>query len=287
MSELGAFSYIYNAVDFDIPFVESIESILPVVDQFILTECYSQDNTWELCQKIQEKYPDKIKLLRREWVKHYTEISSLANWTASFFDKNIDYVVQLQSDEVIHQKDWHTLVQLPNVLKKSGKTAARWKYHHFLGNPKTTFPFCYTKLIRVTERYKGWNIIGDGDQFAKAGGYIPENEVLETNIIVFHYGKMKDPHKGFKKEVSFQDLFKDQGFPDPKMEVMKKELGDEFCDYVFLFENAIKENKIEKFIGSHPASMSNRLALFNDAGWGQFISRVQKELKINKEDNND
>ena len=280
MTNLAGFSYIYNAVDFDIPFVESIKSVIDVVDQFVLTECYSKDNTWDLCLKLKEEYPDKIKLVRHEWVQHYTEISNLANWTMMQIDENIEYCMQLQSDEVIHEKDLNLLKKVPAILTLTGKTVARWKYNHFIGNPQTVFPFCYSKLVRIVKREEGWVIIGDGVQFNKFGKIIPEDEVIETGIEVFHYGKMKDPYKGFKKEVDFQNLFTDIGFPDPRMLQMQKELGEDYCDYVYLFESNVVGNKIKKFEGTHPKVMEERLKNFRDGGYEQFVSKMKDNLKL-------
>lgn len=281
-NNLAGFSYIYNGIDFDIPFIESIKSVIHIVDEFVLTECYSKDGTWEKCLKLQEEYPNKIKLLRRPWVEHFSEISLLANWTATHIDEDIQYCMQLQSDEVIHEKDLDILRRLPELMNLNNKTAARWRYNHFLGNPSTTFPFCYSELVRVIKRGLGWQIIGDGVQYAKDGSLLPPEEVLETNIQVFHYGKMKDPKKGFKKEVDFQNLFKDVGFPDPKMKEMKEKLGEEYCDYVYLFESNIVDNKIQKFEDSHPLVMHEYLKKFESSGYEQFISKIKDNLNLIK-----
>ncbi len=281
-TNLAGFSYIYNGIAFDIPFVESIKSVIDVVDQFVLTECYSKDMTWEVCLQLRDEYPDKIKLLRREWVKHYTEISYLANWTASHIDENIDYCMQLQSDEVIHEKDLDLLRRSPSLMNLNNKTASSWQYQHFIGNPETVFPFCYSELVRIVRRGENWEIIGDGVQFNKFGKMIPENEVLKTDIEVFHYGKMKDPRKGYKKEVDFQNLFKDIGFPDPRMAEMKEKLGEEYCDYVYLFESNVVDNKIREFKGTHPLVMQKYLQKFNDEGYAQFVSRMKENLELVK-----
>ncbi|MCK9541096.1 MAG: hypothetical protein M0R03_03600 [Novosphingobium sp.] len=90
---------------------------------------------------------------------------------------------------------------------------------------------------------------------------------------------VKDPKKGFDKEVSFQSYYKDLGFPDPKMEEMKKQIGEE-VDYVFLFENAIEKGQIRKFIGSHPKVMEERIKKFKDLGFEQFVSKMKDGLRI-------
>jgi len=280
MNKLAAFSYIYNGTKFDIPFIESVKSVIDIVDQFVLTECYSEDDTWERCLSLQLEYPDKIVLLRKEWVSHFTEISRLANWTMLQIRDDITHIMQLQSDEVIHERDLPALKELPDKIEREGKTAARWKYLHFLGSPSITFPFCYSELVRVIKRGESWRIIGDGVQFAKTDSYIPENEVLNTEVEVFHYGKMKSPEKGFQKEISFQDLFTDLGFPDPKMKQMQDTLGKDYCDYIYLFKDHILNKTIKKFENTHPKAMEDYLLQFKNNGYEQLSSEVEKYLKI-------
>jgi hypothetical protein len=98
--------------------------------------------------------------------------------------------------------------------------------------------------------------------------------------MVYHYGKVHEGTVGFKKEINFQNLFKDIGFPDPKMKEMQEKFGKDYCDYVYLFESSIKEGKVRKFEGTHPEVMKKRISQFKDGGWEQFISRMEEGLKI-------
>lgn len=280
--KIAGFSYIYNGTKFDIPFIESIESVLDVVDQFVLAVCASEDDTKERATALMNKWPSTIKLVDAGWVQHFTEISRLANWAAIQIDPAMDFIMQLQSDEVVHERSIEELRRLPERMLDEGKTGARWNYHHFLGGPDITFPFCYSELVRVVQRNKGWKVIGDGVQFAQAGDQINEDAVLTTNIEVFHYGKMKSPDKGFQKEVSFQNLFKDIGFPDPKMQQMKDTLGKDYCDYVYLFRDHVVNKTIHKFTGTHPSVMVNYIAAFKAAGYEQLVSAVEN-LEIQKD----
>ena len=277
---LSAFSYIYNADKYDIPFAESIRSVIDAVDEFVLTECYSDDSTFEQCQALQADYPTKIKLLRRNWVKHFTEISALANWTMDHTTGG--YVMELQSDELIHESDLDKLIHLPEQMQREKKTGARWNYLHFLGSPSVLFDFCYDSLVRVVKANTPWKIIGDGVQF-NFGDYIPEEKVLNSDITVFHYGKMKDPEKGKAKEDSFQNLFTDLGFPDKRMKEMSDKIGEK-CDYVYLFKEHIVGKKLREFHGTHPQVMQKRLAEFKDKGFEQFVSMMEDSLRIEKED---
>lgn len=43
---------------------ESVESIIDTCDEVILVENGSRDNTWEICQELSEKYPQKVRIFR-------------------------------------------------------------------------------------------------------------------------------------------------------------------------------------------------------------------------------
>jgi hypothetical protein len=277
-SNLAGFSYIYNALKFDIPFAESIRSVIDVVDQFVLTECYSQDETWNLCMELKEKYPDKIVLLRHPWVSHFTEIADLANWTLAHIKSDIRYVMELQSDEVIHERDLDELHRVPEVMERTDTEAARWNYNHFVASPEIVFPFVYSSAVRIVDRQSSWRVVNDGVEFKPRN--LTEEKVLNTNITVYHYGKMKDPGKAWAKEWDFQNLFKDIGFPDPKMQEMKSKIGSEYCDYLFLFQEALKEGKMTIFQGTHPKVMQDRIKLFMNSGWEQLRSKVDERLTL-------
>ena len=283
--KLAGFSYIYNADKFDIPIIESVKSVIDVVDQFVLTVCYSEDNTLEMCKQLQAKYPNKIKLLERNWVIDFHEISSLANWTKDHIDVDVDVCFSLQADEVMHEKDLDELVSLPQIMKEQNKTACRWNYLHFL-NSQTTFPFCYSSLVRVVKYNTMWNVTGDGVQFVFGNGLLPENMIYNSNIEIFHYGKMKSPEKGFQKEISFQNLFTSLGFPDKRMAEMQNKFGKEYCDYLYLFKEHVVNKTIKKFDGTHPKVMEKRIADFKAGGYEQFVSMMEENLKIEDSSSN-
>jgi len=289
MIKLGAFTYWYNMTVFDYPAEESVRSVIPAVDQFVICECRSQDNTLDIAKKLQSEFPDKIKIVRRNWVTHFTQIASVANFAMDALNDDIDFAYQIQADEVLHEDSIEELTSMPNMLTEAKKTAARVKYVHFMANYQTTFPFCYDTLVRIASRKHSWEIIGDGVQFAKHSAGrddIPEEEVLNTEIQVFHYGKVKDAEKGWQKEHDFMELYRDIGFPDPKVAEMEAKLGKKFCDYIYLFEDHVKNGTIKKFTGVHPFVMKDRIAAFKAGGYEQFVSEMEANVKIAFKDNN-
>lgn len=267
---LGIYMFIRNGVYYDYPFIEAIESALPVADQIVICECFSdKDDTYYV---LQERYGEnpKVKLIQYDWVEDFRGLSKIGNY-ASLFLKT-DWKWQLQADEVIHENSYD---EIRRVIQTEDATSAFIvHYKHFLANYETEFDFCYTQLIRIARAGAGWTLVGDACQLD--GG--SNDTVKDTTIQVFHYGKVHEGKVGWQKEWDFQQLFTDIGFPDPKMKEMEATLGEQYCDYIYLFESSIKEGKVRKFDGKHPALMEGRISQFKDGGWDQFVSRMKVGL---------
>lgn len=52
--KISGFTFIRNAVKYDFPVLEAINSILPIVDEFIVNVGKSDDGTFELIHKIND-----------------------------------------------------------------------------------------------------------------------------------------------------------------------------------------------------------------------------------------
>jgi hypothetical protein len=62
--KVSGFTFVRNGVKYDYPVVESILSILPVCDEFIVAVGNSEDNTLELIKSINDP---KIKIIETIW----------------------------------------------------------------------------------------------------------------------------------------------------------------------------------------------------------------------------
>jgi len=279
IDSLGAYTFIRNGDYYDYPWRESLLSVLPIIKQLVIVECFSdKDNTYEELLKFKEEHGKKvdIKIYQYPWATHFTELSKIGNYASTFLETEWKYYIQ--SDEVLHENQYENIRTWLEMIQKHHMniSALTTKYTHFMCNYSTTFPFCYAEINRIHKRGSNWKLVGDACQL---DGGNPK-EILSTDIMVYHYGKVHDGYSGFKKEIDFQMLFKDIGFPDPKMQEMKEKFGEEYCDYLYLFENHIKEKNIKKFEGTHPIVMKERIAKFKDEGYEQFISRMKEGLKI-------
>jgi len=161
-----------------------------------------------------------------------------------------------------------------------------------MANYETEFDFCYVKATRIARKGTGWWLCGDAAELSGGdmrrlvdltpiGGQILDAKSL-SDIRVFHYGKVKEGKIGWQKEWDFTHLYTDIGFPDPKMMEMKEKFGEEFCDYVYIFEGAIERGEVRHFTGTHPEVMKERISNFKSGGYEQFISRFKDSLDLKR-----
>lgn len=93
-----------NAFGVGYPFVESILSVLPVTDEFLIGDRYSTDGTSEVFERLQRVW-SKIKILHFEEKKgkHCEHITLVLNNLVK--EARGDWILEIQADEGYHEKD--------------------------------------------------------------------------------------------------------------------------------------------------------------------------------------
>ena len=62
--KISAFTFIKNGQMLGYPFMQSIQSILPIVDEFVINVGESEDDTLQMIQSINDK---KIRIIKSKW----------------------------------------------------------------------------------------------------------------------------------------------------------------------------------------------------------------------------
>ena len=103
-----------NVLKTGYPFVESIAASLPVCDEFLISEGYSTDGTYEVVEKI-SRLNKKVKVFRQEWpvTKKYSVIAEVTNTIRA--KCNYDYIFSIQANEVLHEKNIEFIRALPEI----------------------------------------------------------------------------------------------------------------------------------------------------------------------------
>lgn len=174
------------------PVIQSIKSILPLVDELVIGVGQSEDGTKELIEKIGDP---KIKVFDSFWDPSKTKGGlMLSEKTNEALDRCAhEWCVYLQADEVIHEQD---LARIHEAIKKADKDpriqGLLFKYIHFYGSYSTiaTSRKWYRNEVRVVRRSTGIRSHNDAQGF-RVNGEKPV--VIQANARIFHYGWVKPP----------------------------------------------------------------------------------------------
>lgn len=241
------FTIVRNAVKYDYPVVESITSILPVCDEFLVLVGNSDDDTLGLIRKINSP---KIRIEQSNWDDSLKEGGKvLAVETNKAFDlipDEFDWAFYLQADEVVHE-DYHDNIRISmeKHLNNPEVEGLLFDYTHFYG----TYRYIgdsrkwYRHEIRVIRNDKRIRSYKDAQGFRKDGEKL---KVMRANASVFHYGYVKNPRTMQTKALDFHRLWHDEEWIRQNFNI-----GDLF-DY-----SAI--DSLSLFLGTHPAVMEERI----------------------------
>lgn len=244
---ISGFAMVRNADKYYFPIKESIESILPIVDEFIvaLGAGDKKDKTRALIESIKS---DKVKIIDRVWdEKDFVDGKIFANETSFALSQcKGDWCFYLQADEVIHEKD------LPAIQKACEKYQDRsevegllFKYYHFFGDYEHYLPFhgWYKNEIRMVRNHIGCYSYKDAQSFRKN-----ENEKLsvkEVDAHIYHYGWVRPPE-------IMQSKKKEQHSMHHGKEESEKAYGYNPDEFEFGAMGALPE-----FPGTHPEVMNH------------------------------
>jgi hypothetical protein len=263
--KVAGFTFIRNAVRYDYPVVESITSLLPLVDELVVCVGDSDDDTLLLIESIGSP---KIKIIHSVWDDSLREGGKIlaveTNKALVAVSQDADWCFYLQGDEVLHEADYdgirNGMLRYKDDLNVEGLL---FNYRHFygsyqyLGNSRKW----YRHEIRIVRNNIGVYSYKD------AQGFRIDNRKLNVKLIdafIYHYGWVKNPHQQTEKQKNFHKLW----HSDETVKNMVQ--ADEF-DY-----NSIDSLAI--FDGAHPPVMKNRIAKVD---WDfQFdVSKVKLKLK--------
>ena len=246
--KVSGFTIIKNAVKNDYPVVEAILSVLPMVDEMIISIGNSEDETEALIRSIGS---GKIKIIQSVWDPGISEGGEvLAVETNKAFDHvsaDSDWVFYIQADEVVHEKYYATIRNAMETFLHNKKVEGLlFHYLHFYG----TYDYIgdsrkwYNKEVRIIRNDKSIRSFKDAQGFRKKGKKI---NVKPLDAVIFHYGWVKSLPQMRKK---IQEMGRYWAGGDKSRENMEKAALFEFAEY----------DSIEKYKGTHPATMANRIA---------------------------
>ena len=245
--KIAGFTIIKNAVVNDYPIVEAIKSILPIVDEMIVLIGDSTDETVALIESIGNP---KVKIHHSTWDKNLRKGGAvLAMETDKAFqliDASFDWAFYIQGDEVVHEKYHQAIRQgCMDYEKDTEVQGLLFKYEHFFG----TFDYVgdsrtwYNHEVRIIRNNKKISAYRDAQGFRIGKQKLP---VAAIDAYIYHYGWVKSPEQMRKKQKESSVFWND----DTQME--KIIASPDYYDFSGF-------DSLEKFKGTHPAVMSERI----------------------------
>lgn len=149
--KVSGFTFIRNAVSLGFPAVESIRSVLPICDEFVVNIGDCDDGTVELIRSLGEP---KIKILQTSWNERmqvrgfvYGQQKTIAHYSCTG-----DWAFYLEADEVVHEDELDNIYRSMDLnLDNPDVEALVFDYLHFYGNHVTYLdsPAWYRRAPRI------------------------------------------------------------------------------------------------------------------------------------------
>jgi hypothetical protein len=250
--KISGFSFCRNAQSLYYPLVESIRSILPICDEFVIAvgEGYPGDRTREAILEIGDP---KIRIIDTEW----TDRERLRGWVHSQ-QTNIalnectgDWCFYLQSDEVVHEKDLPVIkARCAQLLDDRDVDGLLFRFKHFWGD----YDHChishawYPHEIRIVRNKAGIQSWRSAQSFRRDGAIL---RVSKVDADIYHYGWVRPPRM-------MQTKCRELVTTHEGRQVADSRYGDGLFSYGSL-------DNVPRFEGTHPAVMKDMMRRFD---WG-------------------
>lgn len=263
---ISGFTFIKNGEILGYPFIESIKSILPLVDEFVINVGESEDNTLALIQAIDDP---KIRIIESKWNDKMTDRGYVYGQQKMIAQYNCtsDWAFYLEGDEVVHEEDLEKIRQTcEKYVDDSEVEAVTFDYFHFYGNGNSYLdsPAWYRREARIIKNsvrsYAPDGLFWLVLEKNKIGRY---PNAVHSGAKMYHYGWVRSEEQMNLKSQKVQKYWN------------KKHKN---IDYTQIDGTIIKE-----FTGTHPAIVKKWLpkvdGLFQ-ADPNYQLSRKEKKHRL-------
>lgn len=186
---VSGFTFLRNAVVNGYPFEESIRSLLPIVDEYIVAVGDSEDETYLRLEAINDS---KIRIVKTQWNESMTDRGFVYGQQKMIaqYQCSGDWAFYLEADEVLHEDDLKNIQAAMLASFDDGEVEALYfDFLHFYGTPNQVGIAGYRRaprIVRNTIRTIApdglfWVIL-DGN---KKGRYPRAKSACGT---IYHYG---------------------------------------------------------------------------------------------------
>ncbi len=248
---VSGFTFVRNAIKYDYPIVESIRSILPLCDEFIVAVGQSEDDTRSLISSIGS---DKIRIIDTVWDDSKRSggkvLAEETNKALDGISPESTWAFYLQADELIHEKYhdsiYHSMEKYAMEVEVEGLL---FDYLHFYAS----YDFVgdsrrwYRREVRIIKNDRSIRSYADAQGFRLDGRKL---RVKPSGAKVYHYGWVKPPKVQQDKHEFFHRYWHNDDWIEKNIPKSRE------FDYSEI-------DSLARFKDSHPGVMQERVGQQN------------------------
>lgn len=189
---ISGFTMVRNAEKYYFPIKAAIESVLPIVDEFIVALGVGEDKTKEIIESINSP---KVKIIERVWDERLFVDGEIFRNETNFAMDNCkgEWCFYLQADEVVHEKYLEKIKEMCEKYKNKKEVEGfLFQYKHFWGD-YDHYLDChgwYPKEIRIVRNNIGVKSYKDAQSFRIKDRKL---NVIDIPCYIYHYGWVRPP----------------------------------------------------------------------------------------------
>jgi glycosyltransferase involved in cell wall biosynthesis len=177
---ISGFMIVKDVLKTGYPFAEAIASALRVCDEFLISDGYSTDGTYEVVKQI-SNLNNKVRIFRSKW-PNTKSITILADVTNEVRKKcKYDYIFYVQANEIVHEESVRFIKALPEM--RPDVNTFSFPYLQLMQNYK------YTEEFRLRFSRNLPEIVATGDAWTLG--------VSRSGIDAKEFACLKNPKKFF------------------------------------------------------------------------------------------
>jgi hypothetical protein len=196
--KVSGFTFLRNGQKLGYPFVASIRSILPIVDEFVIALGPCEDDTEQMLRGIGDP---KIRIIPTQWNERIRPDYSVKGFvygqqkSIALFNCTGDWAFYLEADEVVHENDLPKIrAALEKYLNDERVEALAFDYLHFYGNKNTIAwsPGWYRSEVRIIRNtIPAWSSEALFFNVLTAHKKSRYPRAAHTGATIYHYGWLK------------------------------------------------------------------------------------------------
>jgi hypothetical protein len=246
--KISGFTFVRNARRFGFPLVESVRSLLPLVDEFIVNIGLPDEDGTErhLLGSLTAAERKKIRVIRTTWDPRWTDKMRIfaAQTNIAMYACTGDWLFYIQADEVVHEKDYNPIRSALRLAEKDPRVEGLlFRYIHFWGGSEHFLdsPAHYQREVRIIRNFKGITSWRDAQGFRLDGRKL---RVADCRASIYHYGYAVTPRQAVDKSRQNSILYRGREATNRR--------GTPPAERFYL---GVNPYFLSRFRGTHPAVM--------------------------------